>query len=234
MAWKAWEKVVTLEDLCEAREKLIVKLAGRMPEEHRRFLVSFEEGKPDWDLVGLPGAEKLPAVQWRLQNNTKINRRTGGACRGTAQGAGDGWIGLKPSRAFRLDAWRRKGDGVTVSTSLVGPDDRVTADDVSPGGRGGKEAIIDSMAHVYMTDAEVTRDFGAVLEKLRQGADIVVERDRRPVAVISAVKGPGRPIDECIALAEAHGSGGVLDESFAEDLKEIIGERRLLDAPVWD
>ena len=63
-----------------------------------------------------------------------------------------------------------------------------------------------------MTDAEVANGFAAVLEKLKHGAEIVVEQDHRPVAVISPVKGPGRPIDECVALAPAHGSGARLDK----------------------
>ena len=85
-----------------------------------------------------------------------------------------------------------------------------------------------------MTDAEVADNFAAVLEKLRHGAQVVVERDNRPVAVISPVKGPGRPIDECIVLAKAHGSGAKLDEEYAADLEEIIASRRPLDTSVWD
>ena len=78
-----------------------------------------------------------------------------------------------------------------------------------------------------MTEAEVTNNFAAVLEKLRQGAEVVVEQDHRPVAVISPLKGPGRPIDECIALARAHGSGATLDEDFAQDLEDIIADEQL-------
>jgi hypothetical protein len=47
--------------------------------------------------------------------------------------------------------------------------------------------------------------------------------------VITPAKGPGRPIDECIAIAEAHGSGATLDPDFARDLEEIIANRRPLD-----
>ncbi len=97
-----------------------------------------------------------------------------------------------------------------------------------------RAAMIEDMAQVHMTEAEVTRDFAAVLEKLRQGAEVVVEQNHRPVAVITPVKGPGRPIDECIALAKAHGSGATLDEDFAHDLEEVIAQRKPLDAPVWD
>ena len=64
---------VTLEDLLQAREGLIAELVGKMPDEHRRFLASFKRGKPQWDLLQVPHAEKLPAVQWRLKNLAKID-----------------------------------------------------------------------------------------------------------------------------------------------------------------
>ena len=85
-----------------------------------------------------------------------------------------------------------------------------------------------------MTEAEVAKDFPAVLEKVRQGTEIVIEEGYRTVAVISPVQGPGRPIDECIALAKEHSSGATLDEDFAKDLEEIIAERKALDTSAWD
>jgi predicted nucleotidyltransferase component of viral defense system len=59
---------VTIEDLEVAREEMIATLVGRMPDEHRRFLLSFERGEPAWELLGLPEARNLPAVGWRQQN----------------------------------------------------------------------------------------------------------------------------------------------------------------------
>ena len=94
--------------------------------------------------------------------------------------------------------------------------------------------MIEDMEQVRMTDAEVGNNFAAVLEKLKHGAEVVVEQDHRPVAVISPVKGPGRPIDECIALAKTHGSGARLDEEYAKDLEEVIASRRPLDTSVWE
>jgi antitoxin (DNA-binding transcriptional repressor) of toxin-antitoxin stability system len=94
--------------------------------------------------------------------------------------------------------------------------------------------MIEDMERVHMTEAQVASDFAAVLEKLKHGAEVVVEQDHRPVAVIGPVKGPGRPIDECIALAKAHGSGATLDEDYAADLEEIIASRQPLDTSVWD
>jgi antitoxin (DNA-binding transcriptional repressor) of toxin-antitoxin stability system len=90
------------------------------------------------------------------------------------------------------------------------------------------------MEQVRMTEAEVTNNFAAVLEKLKRGEEVVVEQDHRPVAVISPVKGPGRPIDECIALAKAHGSGAKLDEEYAADLEGILASREPLDTSVWE
>jgi antitoxin (DNA-binding transcriptional repressor) of toxin-antitoxin stability system len=94
--------------------------------------------------------------------------------------------------------------------------------------------MIEGMAQVHMTEAEVTKDFAAVLEKVRQGTEVVIEEGYRTVAVISPVKEPGRPIDECIALAKQRGSGATLDEDFANDLEDIIAERKPLDTSAWD
>jgi hypothetical protein len=56
-----------------AREALIADIAGNMPDAHRRFLVSFERGKPEWPLLGVPAAPKLPGVLWRQQNLDKLS-----------------------------------------------------------------------------------------------------------------------------------------------------------------
>jgi len=86
-----------------------------------------------------------------------------------------------------------------------------------------------------MTEADVSKDFSAVLEKLKSGAEILVEQDHRPVAVIRPVKGPGRLLSESIALAEAHGSTVTLDDAFGQDLEDIIeGHREPLDGSRWD
>ena len=90
------------------------------------------------------------------------------------------------------------------------------------------------MAQVHMSEAEVARNFAAALEKVRQGAEVVVEQDHRPVAIITPIKGPGRPIDECIAIAKSRGSGATLDADFAKDLEEIIAQRQTLDTSAWD
>ena len=88
---------------------------------------------------------------------------------------------------------------------------------------------------VHLSPAEAIRDIAAILERVEQGAEVIVEKDQRPVVVIQPAPRPGRLLSECIALAEAHGSTVTLDESFGKDLEEIIYSRREpLDASRWD
>ena len=94
---------------------------------------------------------------------------------------------------------------------------------------------MEHMAVLHITEAELARDLHAVLEKVRQGAEIVVEKDARPVAVIKAPQDPGRSIDECIARAKAHGSGATMDDDFARDVEEAIkSHREPWNPPSWD
>ena len=64
---------IRVEELEAAREELIATIVGAMPEAHRQFLLSFKRGKPDWALLGIPGANELPAVQWRQQNFDRLS-----------------------------------------------------------------------------------------------------------------------------------------------------------------
>lgn len=59
---------VTYEQLVEARDNLISILHNKLTESERRFLISFKEGEPSWELLGLKGIEDLPGVRWKLQN----------------------------------------------------------------------------------------------------------------------------------------------------------------------
>lgn len=59
---------VTLDELLQAREALIGEIVGKMPDRHRRFLISVKRSEPEWALLDLPGAKDLPAVRWKLEN----------------------------------------------------------------------------------------------------------------------------------------------------------------------
>lgn len=64
---------VTYEELKRAREKLINAVTKGFTQKERRFLLSFKQGNPAWDLLGIEGVDKLPAVQWKLENLTKMD-----------------------------------------------------------------------------------------------------------------------------------------------------------------
>ena len=64
---------VCIEELESTREELITAIVGAMPESHRQFLLTFKRGNPDWDVLGVPGASELPAVQWRRHNLDRLS-----------------------------------------------------------------------------------------------------------------------------------------------------------------
>ena len=95
--------------------------------------------------------------------------------------------------------------------------------------------MIGMMASVRMSDSEVTNNFAAVLEKVRQGVEVVVEQDHRPVALIRSPLPQGRLLSECIALAEARGTTAVPDEGFMQDVAEGIAEQsKPWSPPIWE
>jgi antitoxin (DNA-binding transcriptional repressor) of toxin-antitoxin stability system len=89
---------------------------------------------------------------------------------------------------------------------------------------------------IHISEAEAASDFASLLARVRKGAEIVIETDARPVAVLrSAEPHPGRLLSESIALAEAHGSTVTLDGDFGSDLEAIINSHHEpLSPPAWD
>jgi antitoxin (DNA-binding transcriptional repressor) of toxin-antitoxin stability system len=97
------------------------------------------------------------------------------------------------------------------------------------------------MATVHMSEAEVARDLHAVLAKVQQGIEVVIEQDNRPIAVLrpSQPAAPGRKLSECIALAKAYeatlGDVPLPDEGFAKDVQAgIDGRRDTFEPPAWE
>lgn len=63
---------VDLEELLVAREAMINALHQGITQDEKEFLISLKEGTPKWSLLALEGIDKLPAVQWKLQNIKKL------------------------------------------------------------------------------------------------------------------------------------------------------------------
>lgn len=64
---------VSLAELSVTRERLIATIVGDMPQPHRDFLLSFERGTAEWDVLGIHGVSELPAVKWRQINLDKLS-----------------------------------------------------------------------------------------------------------------------------------------------------------------
>ena len=66
------ENPVTLEELEQTREEMIAGIVGGMPVAHRRFLLSFQRGAPEWPLLEVEHAQTLPAVRWQMMKLDRL------------------------------------------------------------------------------------------------------------------------------------------------------------------
>jgi len=65
---------VTYEELALARAELLDKVMNGLSESERRFLLSVKEGSPKWGLLPISGIDKLPSIQWKLQNIARMEK----------------------------------------------------------------------------------------------------------------------------------------------------------------
>jgi len=66
---------ITIEQLNTARETYIDALQRGLTSAEKKFLVSVKTGAPQWDLLPVPGIERLPAIQWKLANIARMEKR---------------------------------------------------------------------------------------------------------------------------------------------------------------
>ena len=87
---------------------------------------------------------------------------------------------------------------------------------------------------VHISDAEAASDFVSLLGRVRAGAEVVIEHDARPVAVLHAAEPVRRTISECIALLPED-STATIDADFAKDVEAAVeSHREPLNPPAWD
>lgn len=88
---------------------------------------------------------------------------------------------------------------------------------------------------IYISDAEAANDFASLLDRVRAGAEIVIEHDAQPVAVVRPAEPHLRRLSESLRLAKERGSTATLDSEFAEDVEAAIeSHREPLSPPAWD
>jgi len=88
---------------------------------------------------------------------------------------------------------------------------------------------------IHISDKEAANDFSSLLDRVRNGAEIVIEHDARPVAVVRPAEPHVRLLSESLRLAREHGSTAVMDADFAKDVEAAIeSHREPLNSPAWD
>ena len=91
------------------------------------------------------------------------------------------------------------------------------------------------MVAFHISEAELAEDVHGALERVRQGGEVVVEQDSKPMAVIRPVGPPVRTLSEIIAAMEADGACGEVDEDFESDVEKGIAAHNLpWIPPTWD
>lgn len=64
----------TYSDYEEARHNLIQQVNDSLTETDREFLLSFENGEPDWEKCCAGDLSRYPSVKWKLQNIAKLKK----------------------------------------------------------------------------------------------------------------------------------------------------------------
>jgi hypothetical protein len=64
-----------LDDLLQTQQRLMAELPRALTQNHRNFLLSLLEAKPDWSLLPFKHLQELPAIQWKLQNLSQLKSK---------------------------------------------------------------------------------------------------------------------------------------------------------------
>jgi antitoxin (DNA-binding transcriptional repressor) of toxin-antitoxin stability system len=90
------------------------------------------------------------------------------------------------------------------------------------------------MATFHVSEPDAARDFAGLMARVRAGAEIIIESDALPIAVIHMPVPASRTFDEAVALLP-EASGAVMDDGFASDIEAAIAaHREPLNPPAWD
>jgi antitoxin (DNA-binding transcriptional repressor) of toxin-antitoxin stability system len=88
---------------------------------------------------------------------------------------------------------------------------------------------------IHISEAEAASNFASLLDRVRKGAEVVIETDARPVAVVRRAEPHLRLLSESLRLAREHCSTAVMGADFAKDAEVAIeSHREPLDPPAWD
>jgi predicted nucleotidyltransferase component of viral defense system len=66
---------INLDTLINTQQRLMAELPQALNQNHRNFLLSLVETKPDWSLLPFNHLQDMPAIQWKLQNLSNLKSR---------------------------------------------------------------------------------------------------------------------------------------------------------------
>jgi prevent-host-death family protein len=91
---------------------------------------------------------------------------------------------------------------------------------------------------IHISEDEASTDFAGILARVRAGSEVVIERDKLPIAVVRPAEPYVRLLSESLRLAKQHAkempAEPQLDADFAADLEEIIKSREPRKNPPWE
>jgi antitoxin (DNA-binding transcriptional repressor) of toxin-antitoxin stability system len=111
---------------------------------------------------------------------------------------------------------------------------------------------------IHISEADAARDFTALLKRVRDGVEVVIESGTEPVAVLRSPEAPisafsaseartsndlatgfrPRLLSESIALAKKRAIGRTeeprMNPEFAAELEEILDHRKPWSPPAWE
>jgi predicted nucleotidyltransferase component of viral defense system len=69
---------ISYEELAEVRTTVLATLRSSLSDQEKRFLLSVKAGTPEWDCMGIQGIDRLPALQWKILNIVRMDKKKHG------------------------------------------------------------------------------------------------------------------------------------------------------------
>jgi antitoxin (DNA-binding transcriptional repressor) of toxin-antitoxin stability system len=90
------------------------------------------------------------------------------------------------------------------------------------------------MATIRISETDAARDFASLMARVRAGAEVMIESNEPPVAIVRTPVHPARTFEKAVALLPER-LAARMDEDFAHDVENAIaGHREALNPPFWD
>lgn len=66
---------INFDELVDVRKNLIQIVKASLTEGQKKFILSFKNRTPEWELSGIDGIENYPSVKWKLMNLEKMEEK---------------------------------------------------------------------------------------------------------------------------------------------------------------